>query len=105
MKKLLFASVALLLSATAFCSVTVRYSNSDDKGYYMTVKIDGEEKVVKIENGTSGTVTIKGGNNACRFVTECGEIEVNDGDEIQVKGRCISVYRTLQQRTHKWSNY
>ena len=105
MKKLVFATAALLVSASAFCSVTFRYDNRDDKGYYMTVKIDGEEKQIKVENGTSGIITVKGGNNACKIVTECGEVEVNDGDEITVKGRCISVYRTLQQKTHHWSNY
>ncbi|MBX2905875.1 MAG: hypothetical protein KF744_07550 [Taibaiella sp.] len=105
MKKLVFATFALFVSASAFCSVTFRYNNQDDKGYYMTVKIDGEEKQIKIENGSSGTITVKGGNNACRIVTECGEVEVNEGDEVTVKSRCISVYRTLQQKNHHWSNY
>jgi hypothetical protein len=105
MKKLILSATLLLSSAIAFCSVTVHYENRDNKGYNMVVKIDGEYKEVKIESGSSERITIKGGNNACYFVTSCGEIEVYEGDKIVVKDRCISVYRSLQQNYTKWTNY
>jgi len=95
----------MLFAGSAFCSVTVHYDNRDDKGYIMTVKMDGEYKEVKIENGAKGTVVIKGGNNACFFVTSCGEIEVNNGDKIYVKDRCVTVHKSLQQDYQKWTNY
>lgn len=105
MKKLIFSAAALLLAGVSFASVTVRYDNKDDKGYLMTVKIDGEYKEVKIESNKSALLTIKGGNNACVFVTGCGEVEVNDGDIITVKDRCITVYHSMQQNYYNWSKY
>ncbi|MBE2287999.1 MAG: hypothetical protein IAE95_00495 [Chitinophagaceae bacterium] len=105
MKKFFLSAAFSILATTAFCAVTVQYENQDHKGYIMKVKIDGEYKQVKFENYTSASLTIPGSNNGCYIITGCGEVEVNEGDKIVVKDRCVTVYRSLQQNYTRWTNY
>ncbi|GAA4467472.1 hypothetical protein GCM10023093_23470 [Nemorincola caseinilytica] len=97
MKKLVLSATLLLATCAAFGNVVINYENKDDRGYFMKVKIDGAYKEVKIESGSRAYITIQGGNSSCYFVTSCGEVEVNTGDIITIKDRCITVYKSLQQ--------
>lgn len=97
MKKLVLSATLLLSASAAFCNVLINYDNKDDKGYFMKIKIDGVYKEIKIESGAKAHITIQGTNCSCYFVTSCGEVEVNTGDNITVKDRCITVYKSLQQ--------
>lgn len=98
MKKLILSAALAMTACSAYSNVIVRYENQDAQGYYMKVKIDGAYKEIKFESGKTADLTILGGNSACVFITGCGEVEVNTGDIIMVKDRCITVYKSLQQR-------
>lgn len=98
MKKLFLSATLAMLACSAFANVLVQYENQDAQGYFMKVKIDGAYKEVKIENGKISKLDIQGSNSACIFVTSCGEVEVNNGDVIIIKNRCITVFKTLQNR-------
>ena len=97
MKKLVLSATLIFSACAAFSNVLVNCDNKDDKGYFMKIKIDGAYKEIKIESGMKAHITIQGSNSSCYFVTSCGEVEVNNGDNITIKDRCVTVYKSLQQ--------
>ena len=85
----LFALVAFVSAANA--NVTIRYYNKDSKDHTMEVKIAGMTREVEFDASCTATVTIHGGDSTAEIETDCGTIEVEDGDRIEIEDGCIEI--------------
>lgn len=95
MKKLLKAlaicTALLFFVSTVNAAVTLRYYNKDSKQHTMTVKMSGSTKKVTFESSRTASVTIQGSSTKCTIVTSHGSVEVEDGDNIEIKDGKITV--------------
>lgn len=91
-KKLGLVLIALVfLQVSAFAGVTLRYYNKDSQSYEFNVKISGSSKTVYFGGSKTSTVTIQGGSSKCIIKTSNGDVEVEDGDNIEIKNGKITV--------------
>lgn len=90
--KLLSLGVALLVfAATAGAAVTLRYYNKDSKTHTFRVKISGSYTTVEFGSSRTASVTIQGGDETAIIYTNCGEVKVKQGDNIEIKDGCIVI--------------
>ena len=92
MKKViaLFAFLVFMVGAVE-AGITLRYYNKDAKEHTMKVKIQGRTSEVEFGGSRTASVTIQGSTDKCVIFTDCGEIEVEDGDNITIKDGCIKI--------------
>ncbi len=94
-KKLIFVTVILALVAgigySAVKSVYIRYYNKDSKTYTYDVKIGGSTTKVEFGSSRTASVTIQGGGSSAVIKTNCGDVTINDGANIEIKDGCIIV--------------
>jgi len=88
-----FAVVIALLFfvSTVNAAVTLRYYNKDSKKHTMTVKMSGSKKEVTFESSRTASVTIQGSATKATIITSHGKVEVEDGDNIEIKDGKITV--------------
>lgn len=89
MKKALTLIAVVAIAANMVAAVTIRYYNKDSKNYTFKVKIDGSYKEVTFDASKTSNVTIQGGDREVIIYTNCGEIKVKDGANIEIKDGCI----------------
>lgn len=95
-KKLIFATGVIALMVVSFTyaavkSVYIRYYNKDSKTYTYDVKIGGSTTKVEFGSSRTASVTIQGGGSSAVIKTNCGDVTVNDGANIEIKDGCIIV--------------
>ena len=96
MKKAFLAlSVTMLLTATSYAGVTVRYYNEDSKDYKFKAKTCGSEKEVEFEHSKTTSMTIQTGCSDVVIYTSNGEVKVKDGDKIHIKNGKVEVVSSL----------
>lgn len=76
---------------TAMSAITIRYYNKDSKEYTFKVKMDGSSKEVTFGGSRTASVTIQGGGRTCIIETKCGNVEIKDGANIEIKDGCIKI--------------
>lgn len=86
---MLIASFGLFLSMAAN-ALTIRYYNKDSKDYEFEVKCNGSTKSVEFDASKTSSTSIQSCSKAV-IKTECGEVEVSDGDKITIKDGCITI--------------
>ncbi len=94
--KVIFTAGILVLVVVSFAyaaikSVNLRYYNKDSKTYVYNVKIGGSTNQVEFGSSRTASVTIQGGGSSAVIETNCGNVTVSDGDNIEIKDGCISV--------------
>lgn len=84
-------AILAVSAGSVFSAVTIRYYNKDSKSWTFTVKMDGSTKEVTFDSSRTATVTIQGGGTKCIIKTNCGDIEIKDGANIEIKDGCIKI--------------
>lgn len=80
----------IFVSTVLLAGVTLRYYNKDSSNLTFDAKICGSSTTVTFGSSRTSSVTIQGCSKATIF-TKCGKVEVNDGDNIEIKDGCIKV--------------
>lgn len=83
--------ISLFSIASLKAAVTIRYYNKDSETHKMEVKMSGSTKSVEFGSSRTSSVTIQGSSTTCTIITDCGSIEVKDGDSIEIKDGCITI--------------
>jgi hypothetical protein len=86
--------IALLIAGATYAaiqSVYLRYYNKDSKTYVYDVKISGTTTSVEFGSSRTASVTIQGGGSSAVIKTNCGDVTVKDGDNIEISNGCITV--------------
>ena len=93
MKITLFAFAALLLFVTSMASAySVLYYNKDSKSYTFDVKLKGNTKKITFKGSTSGTAHCPPTANIAEIKSECGWVEVKNGQKVVIKDGCLKIY-------------
>ncbi len=91
MKKIfMLIVVSIFLASTAQAAVTLRYHNSDSSNRTFAVKSCGSAKKITFDGSKTASATIQGCSSATIY-TSCGNIEVKDGDKVEIKDGCVTV--------------
>ncbi|MFL5730789.1 MAG: hypothetical protein ACJ75J_14975 [Cytophagaceae bacterium] len=93
-KLMIFSGIFMLMAGISFAainSVYLRYYNKDSKTYVYDVKIGGSTSKVEFGSSRTASVTIQGGGSSAVIKTNCGDVTVKDGDNIEIKDGCITV--------------
>ena len=95
-RKITFVTSIIALLAVSFTyaainGISLRYYNKDSNTYVYDIKIGGRTTKLELGGSRTATVTIQVGSNSDVIVTNCGEITVSDGTNIEIKDGCISV--------------
>ncbi len=95
-RKLIFTTTVLSLliigiAYSAIKTVYIRYYNKDSKSYTFNAKIGGSTTTVEFGSSRTASVTIQGGGSTAVIETNCGNVTVKDGDNIEIKDGCISI--------------
>jgi hypothetical protein len=93
MKKatILVATILFIATTHIFGAITIRYSNKDSKSLVIKFTLDGNSKEVTFAAHKTSSVTIQSSSSKCYLETKCGEIELKDGDTIEIKDGCIKL--------------
>ncbi|MDX1652296.1 MAG: hypothetical protein R3277_07385 [Brumimicrobium sp.] len=92
MKRLILTSFFILaVVVSTFAAVTIRYYNKDSKKHTFKVKMSGSTKEVVFDSSRTSSVTIQGNATECIIITDCGEVKVKSGDQIEIKDGCITI--------------
>lgn len=70
---------------------SVRYYNKDSKTYKWEVKINGNIRTIEFRSSTTGTASVSLNGDKIEIKTECGWVEVQDGDKVIIKDGCITI--------------
>ncbi|MCW3126119.1 MAG: hypothetical protein JWO03_1777 [Bacteroidetes bacterium] len=95
MKKVFLALSAIMLTASAFAGVTLRYYNEDSKDYTFKAKTCGSDKDVTFDHSRTSTLTIQSGCSDAVISTSNGDVKVKDGDKIHIKNGKVEVVSSL----------
>jgi hypothetical protein len=92
MKLKSIAVVLLFLMITNIANAfSVRYYNKDSKTYKWEVKINGNIRTIEFRSSTTGTASVSLNGDKIEIKTECGWVEVQDGDKVIIKDGCITI--------------
>jgi len=80
----------LFTSSALFAGVTLRYYNKDSGSKTFNARICGSSTSVTFGGGRTASVTIQGCSKAT-ISTNCGNVDVKDGDSIEIVNGCIKV--------------
>ncbi len=91
MKKTFALAVGFIFFANIVGAFTVKYYNKDSKNYKMEVKSNGSTQKIEFRSSTSGSTSVQTSADKVKIKTECGWVEVEDGDKITIKDGCITI--------------
>lgn len=86
----LIVTLALVVSATSFAAVTVRYHNGDSSKHEFDAMCSGSKQSLKVDGSTTGSSTIQG-SGPCKVKHAGGEVELKGGEKIEIKNGKITV--------------
>ena len=93
-KQLFFAMLAVVFmattAATCYYSFTVRYHNADAHAYTFSAKMRGSHTRVTFSARHTSSVTFQGSVKTAVISCGCGNVEVSQGDRIEIKNGCIT---------------
>ncbi len=92
MKKIIISTIlCLFVTFQSLAYVTINYYNKDSKKYTWKVTMDGNTKEIIFDGSKTAAVTVQGSGKVCIIETECGKVEIKDGDKIEIKDGCIKI--------------
>ena len=88
-KAVLFA--LLMLGTTIAQAFSVQYYNRDSKKYTWEIKVNGNLREITFNASTSGTANSPSSGDKCEIKCECGWVEIQKGQKIEIKDGCITI--------------
>ena len=89
----MFAVVFMATTAATYYSFTVRYHNSDSRSYTFSAKMSGSTTKVTFGSSRTASTTIQGSGKTAIISCGCGDVEVSQGDRVEIKNGCIRVFK------------
>ena len=89
---LMMAAVFMVsVAATTYYSFTVRYHNKDSRSWTFKAKMSGSIYKVTFGSSRTSSVSFQGSGSKAVVTCECGDVEVESGDRLEIKKGCIKV--------------
>ena len=89
-RSLLILLMVVFFASTANATVTLSYTNKDERSHRFQITICGKTKMVTFSGLKSSSIKIRGNCDKLLIRTSCGYVSVYSGDSILIKDGCIS---------------
>lgn len=87
----MLAVVFMATTAATYYSFTIRYYNKDSRSWTFKAKMGGSTTKVTFGSSRTASVTLQGSGSKATISCNCGDVEVESGDKIEIVKGCIKV--------------